>query len=108
MMATYPTGPGAKRGAIGTSAEAAAAVGKDAATLRAACLAVLGAEDMTADEVAARLGESVLSIRPRCSELVKLRKVRDSGRRRENVSGRAAAVLTTRAVGAPQQQEMNL
>lgn len=47
---------------------------------------------MTADEVAAHLGASVLSIRPRFTELLTAGKIRDTGQRRENASGRRAAV----------------
>lgn len=94
MLSTYPTVPGYK--ADGPSAEAAAAVTRDAATLRAECLALLQGEDMTADEAADRLGESVLSVRPRFSELVMRREIRDSGQRRKNLSGKSATVWTTR------------
>ena len=45
-----------------------------------------------ADEAAAVTGESVLSIRPRVTELVKKDLVFDSGQRRPNVSGRKAIV----------------
>jgi len=47
---------------------------------------------LTADEVAGRLGLSILSIRPRITELARLGKVRDSGERRRNGSGRKAIV----------------
>lgn len=47
---------------------------------------------MTADECAKRLGESVLSIRPRFSELFQKGIIRDTGRRHRNDSGRRAAV----------------
>ncbi|MGU3316308.1 hypothetical protein ACLBWH_12225 [Sphingomonas sp. M6A6_1c] len=47
---------------------------------------------LTADEVAGRLGLSILSIRPRLTELARLGRVRDSGSRRRNVSGKQAIV----------------
>ena len=47
---------------------------------------------LTADEVAGRLGLSILSVRPRISELTRLGKVRDSGHRRRNTSGKNAIV----------------
>lgn len=47
---------------------------------------------MTTDECAARLGEGVLTVRPRFSELSKQQKVSDSGERRPNASGRTAIV----------------
>lgn len=47
---------------------------------------------MTADECAASLGLSVLSVRPRVTELSNLGKLMDSGFRRPNASGRSAIV----------------
>lgn len=47
---------------------------------------------VTADECAGRLGLSILSVRPRFSELARLGKVRDTGERRRNGSGRNAIV----------------
>jgi predicted ArsR family transcriptional regulator len=49
-------------------------------------------DGLTADEVAHALGESVLSVRPRICELGRTGKVQDTGRRRQNRSGRNAAV----------------
>ena len=91
---TYPARPGFK--ADGTSAEAADSVRRDAVTLRAECLALLKRKDLTADEAADQLHESVLSIRPRFSELSMRREIRDSGERRKNCSGTRAIVWTTR------------
>lgn len=86
----YPHAPGFK--SRSTSQAAANETGPRAAVLRDACLAALTGADLTADEVAARLGESVLSIRPRISELAKMGKIADSGERRENDSGHRAIV----------------
>lgn len=47
---------------------------------------------MTADECAGRLGVSILAVRPRVTELSRLGKLRDSGTRRANNSGRSAIV----------------
>ena len=68
-----------------------------AATLREKVLAAIKAEPRTADEIAAVLGESILSIRPRMSELRVMRKVRpllQNGEqvRRTNSSGMSAIV----------------
>jgi hypothetical protein len=85
----YPSGPGWKEPS--TSREAAASV--DASSLRTAvrdCLARYGAQ--TADECAARLELSVLTIRPRFSELKAKGEIADTGRRRLNQSGKKAAV----------------
>jgi predicted ArsR family transcriptional regulator len=49
---------------------------------------------MTADECAGRLGLSILTVRPRVTELSRLGKLRDSGARRANGSGKKAIVWT--------------
>ncbi len=89
-LLTYPHVPGSKTG--GTSQEAAEAMKPTAATLRAACLGQLRLSASTADQVAGALKESVLSIRPRISELKQLQLIRDSGVRRKNASGKSAVV----------------
>ena len=86
---TYPKAPGFK--AHGTSQEAAQSV--DVATLRANVLKALRRHGpMTADACAARLRRSVLSIRPRFSELRALGQIVDSGVRSKNESGHRAIV----------------
>lgn len=75
-----------------TSRAAAEAIKPDAARLRGECLKALQERDGTADEVAARIGRSVLSIRPRITELNKQGRIVDTGTRRANASGRSAAV----------------
>jgi predicted ArsR family transcriptional regulator len=89
----YPGSPGYK--APGPSQEAAEAM-KDSARLRAMALAALRAESLTADEVAYRLRRSVLSIRPRVSELRTMFLIVDTGERRRNRSGRPATVWRAR------------
>lgn len=85
----YPEVAGSK--ATGTSAQAAESV--DAATLRESARWYLRHYGpMTADECANRMGESVLSIRPRFSELAAKAQIIDTGERRENASGRRAVV----------------
>lgn len=74
-----------------------AAASVDAATIRAQVLQTfrtVGA--MTADECAERMEMSVLTIRPRCTELKRLGHLHDSGKRRPNASGKSAMILTTR------------
>lgn len=69
-----------------TSALALASVDRDA--LAASCMWVLGTVGpMTADEVAAHLGLSILSIRPRITELSKAGLIVKTGLRRANISG---------------------
>lgn len=91
LVAKYPEVPGAKR--EGTSREAAPTK-TEAATLRAEVLNELRKQDLTADETASILGRSVLSIRPRFSELHAAGKIRETTERRRNVSGKSASVWT--------------
>ncbi len=88
---TYPLIPGAK--GTDTSFYAADAIAPKAQTLRELCMTVFNAEDeLTADEVADVLGHSILSVRPRITELARLDYIEDSGDRRPNHSGKKAIV----------------
>lgn len=91
----YPLIPGSKTS--GCSADAAAAMRPKAPKLRSLCMAVLASGPQTADEVAARLGESVLSVRPRFSELRALGLIKPVGLRRPSSTGASSSVW--RAVG---------
>lgn len=64
----------------------------DTMVLREMCLDILRERNCTADEVAEILSRSVLSIRPRISELNRLGFIRDSLKRRRNASGHGAIV----------------
>ena len=88
----YPHAPGAKTG--GTSQAAADAVAKRAPTLRSQVYNLLRSipNGLTADECASALNRSVLSIRPRLSELLATGHIQDSGRTRANISGVQATV----------------
>lgn len=87
----YPSHPGAQDRE--TSRAAAAEIADAAPTLRAKALAILeNSNGLTADQVAARLGMSILSIRPRVTELARMGKIRDGGERRPNTSGKMAIV----------------
>lgn len=88
----YPHAPGSKRS--GTSADAAASMAPSAAFLRERVLATYRAHRMglTADEAAALLELSVLAIRPRVSELVRMGKLVETSERRLNESKRSASV----------------
>ncbi len=88
----FPDSPGYK--GTDTSKKAAESVKQDAPLLRRMCLDVIAKspDGMTADEAAEALGESVLSIRPRFSELKATGEIRDTGFRRRNISGRHAVV----------------
>lgn len=93
----YPERPGNKGRDTGVAA--GAAVAKRAARLRADVLDILGRFDLTADECAARLHESVLSIRPRVSELARKGLIKDTKVRRQNASGRTAIVWRLKRAG---------
>lgn len=90
--ARYPRQPGFK--APGPSEEAARRVAGDASRLRAAVLAELHqwAGGRTADEIAAGLRRSILSVRPRVSELHADGKIMPTDDRRRNESGHSATV----------------
>ena len=86
----YPSHSGFK--ARQTSIDAAQQVSEKAPTLRAQVFKLLQAQPLTADQVAAVLGRSILSIRPRLSELAANNLIQDSGLRRPNASGKKAIV----------------
>jgi len=85
---------------VSTSIAAAEAVKPRAAILRNKCFAYVrrwGMTGSTADECAAYLRESVLSIRPRFTELLRANLIEDTGTRRKNDSGRNAIVWKVKA-----------
>lgn len=92
----YPARPGFKERQ--TSLAAAKMAEPTAGALRERVLAEIraaGGRGLTADEVAAALGLSVLSVRPRVTELGNAKPtplVRKSGARRKNASGAGAHV----------------
>lgn len=90
--ASYPL-PGAAAGRE-TSIAAADAIAERAPTLRELTLRAIQASEggLTADEAADALGMSILSIRPRVTELARRGLVEDSGERRRNQSGKSAIV----------------
>lgn len=77
----------------GTDTSRAAAESIPASLLRGKVLAEFQRRGaLTADECAAGLGLSVLSVRPRVTELGNLGKLIDTKTRRQNASGRSAIV----------------
>ena len=100
----YPESPGYKTEHPETSKGAARAVHGAAATLRARVDALFDTGELTADEAAGALGESVLSVRPRVTELCRQGRLEDAGQRRRNASGHRAAVW--RRARHYQQEEM--
>lgn len=94
-LGSYPKAPGFKERT--TSRAAASAMRGRARILRDMALAEIraaGPDGLTADEVARRLGESVLAVRPRVSELANdaPAMIAPTGARRANESGLKAKV----------------
>ena len=91
----YPHAPGFK--ALDTSRDAAQAITPRANTVRAQCLNTFRiGGGYTADEVARILGYSILTVRPRITELYKQGFIEPTGSRRTNKSGHAARVWVLR------------
>ena len=87
----YPHAPGFKDD--DTSREAAESIAPSAELLRERCYSALRENGpATADEVAGWLELSVLSTRPRFTELQRAGRICDTGERRKNASGRNAKV----------------
>ena len=92
-MSAYPNEPG-HRG-VETSVAASAALAPSLGRLQSMALTAIGLageRGLTADELAASLGMERWSIQPRTSELRRMGLIRDSGRRRSNVTGKVAIV----------------
>jgi hypothetical protein len=90
----YPESPGSK--ASGTSADAAAAIACHATRLRGIVLRefmAAGQRGLTADQAARLVEESILSVRPRVTELKTAGLLVPTGERRANDSGMSAGVL---------------
>ena len=90
----YPDRPGYK--AAGTSSTAARATAPRAPTVRDQILALLRRGDATPVEAAAALGVSILTARPRFSELSRMGLIFRTGCRRKNSSGLMADVWRAR------------
>lgn len=86
----YPDHPGHK--ARDTARNAAAGIEPKAKSLRARVYDAIRAEPGTPEQIAERLGEPVMNVRPRISELSARSLVTDSGRRGEAMGGRRAIV----------------
>jgi hypothetical protein len=92
-MMAYPDAPGHRK--VQTSIAAAEALTPKLAHLQnlvCSAIADAGENGLTADEVAVRLGMERWVLRPRTSELRRKGAIRDSGRRRPNVTGKQAIV----------------
>ena len=92
-MTSYPDAPG-HRG-VDTSIAAADAIAPKLGRLQRLAettIRAAGPDGLTADELAARLEMERWSIQPRTTELSRKGMIRASGRRRRNVTGKAAIV----------------
>jgi hypothetical protein len=90
----YPEAPGSR--VPGTSQEAAAAIAGHATRLRKVVLReflAAGQGGLTPDQAARRVEESILSVRPRVTELKVAGLLVPTGERRANDSGMSAGVL---------------
>ena len=76
-----------------TSKAAAGLVSSRVTRLREIVLDAYDQGPMTPDEVAALIGEDILAVRPRCTELKRMGLLRKTGTRRANKSGANACVL---------------
>lgn len=86
----YPDAPGFK--VAGPFQLAAEKMAPTSTMLRAAVLKEFKSGGRTADEIATSLNLSVLSVRPRVSELNRLGTIEQTGSRRRNESGMTATV----------------
>lgn len=95
--APYPTNPGFKEPT--TSQDAAVKMKSRAETLRAKVMFAIemAPTGLTPDEAAGLLGESVLAVRPRVTELKRLGLIEKTGERRRNVSCMSASVWRKKA-----------
>ncbi|MDC1268173.1 hypothetical protein N8Z76_00410 [Gammaproteobacteria bacterium] len=87
----YPTTPGYKEKG-GTSEQAANDMRANASTLRRKAYALLKEYPMTADETAEKMGEDILSIRPRLSELFQMGAIEKTMKRRASSRGKSSIV----------------
>lgn len=92
-MDTYPNAPGHRN--VDTSVAAADALAPKLGRLQRMAEGAIreaGPRGLTADELAARLELDRWSIQPRTSELRRKGRIRDSGQRRPNCTGKLAIV----------------
>tara|TARA_Y100000310_G_C20372672_1_gene664249 strand:+ start:391 stop:762 length:372 start_codon:yes stop_codon:yes gene_type:complete len=91
LFGTYPHTPG--HTTDDTSVEAAESIANSAGTIRTQVLAGLYQQAMTADECADVLGLSILTVRPRFSELRRMGRIKDTGDRRVNATSGKKAIV---------------
>jgi hypothetical protein len=94
---SYPGSPGFK--SRGTSSIAARRIARHATALRDRVYALLKTNypaSFTSDEIADRLEESILSVRPRVTELLRRGVISKTESRRKNASGMSAVAVRWR------------
>lgn len=99
---TYPDGPGFKR--RGTSSESAERIEAKVAAVRKRCIELLtaaGPAGLSPDQAAELMDESILTVRPRFSELVAAHVIEETGRRTTNKSGHSANIYALIRRDAP-------
>ena len=101
LFSYKPPYDAASKTPAGPSNEAGDAIRPVAGDLRERVLVVLKRHPagLTADEVADRIGKSVLAIRPRVAELAAAGAILDTQTRRKNASGRSATVWKVKQEG---------
>ena len=103
----YPHSAGYKN--FDTSKKAASEINTKVGYLQTVVLdALADFGDLTADQCAKLVNQSVLTIRPRFSELKTLGKIRDTGQRRKNDSGKTAVVWSVKDVKHGIENQQNL
>lgn len=92
----YPDAPGWKGKSDGPSQQAAERIAGKAATLRNRALGILkmSGGGLTADEIAAEMGEHFISVRPRIAELHRQGEIRATNIRRASSTGSSSTVWT--------------
>lgn len=101
-MKNYPDQPGHQH--TDTSVLAGQSIAPYAVRLRGECLRLLRKRGpLTSDEIAEALNLSILSVRPRITELRRMGQVRDTGLRRPSSTGHSSAVVEAHVVpgGSP-------
>ncbi len=71
------------------------------------CVEVLKTGDFTADEIAAKTGDSILAVRPSICTLNKEGVIRKTGERRMNTTGKTANVWTLKNVSVSLKPEVS-
>lgn len=94
LFPSYPNAPGWK--ARDTARAAAAGIAGKVGTIRERVLEAIKVRQGTPEQIALRIGEPLLNVRPRCSELAAKGLIEDSGVRGTATGGKLAIVWRVR------------